>query len=113
MVQPLHFAFLPFSLTSFFVHVHLLSKRKMGYLGLSERHITPIITQVVLGLAYLHREGIIHRDIKPSNILMNSEGAVKIADFDVSTQVAGIKTLQRSCVGTPYYTGIDRPLYGI
>ncbi len=63
-----------------------------------------IVTQILHGLAYLHSEGIIHRDIKPANILLNLKGEVKITDFDVSTQVVGIKTMQRSCVGTPSYT---------
>ena len=29
---------------------------------------------------------------------------MKIADFDISTQVCGLNTKQRSCVGTPWYT---------
>ncbi|KAH6666156.1 kinase-like domain-containing protein [Halenospora varia] len=37
----------------------------------------------VLGLQYLHLEGIIHRDIKPANLLL-TEDRVKIADFGVS-----------------------------
>ena len=32
------------------------------------------------GLEYLHKKGIAHRDIKPENILIDSKGALKIAD---------------------------------
>ncbi|KDN52181.1 kinase-like protein, partial [Tilletiaria anomala UBC 951] len=39
---------------------------------------------VVLGLEYLHYQGIIHRDIKPANLLWNEEKHVKISDFGVS-----------------------------
>ncbi|EJD49555.1 kinase-like protein [Auricularia subglabra TFB-10046 SS5] len=40
---------------------------------------------VVLGLEYLHYQGIIHRDIKPSNLLYSADRSnVKISDFGVS-----------------------------
>ena len=38
----------------------------------------------VLGLEYLHYQGIIHRDIKPANLLWTSGFRVKISDFGVS-----------------------------
>ncbi|KAF9519692.1 hypothetical protein BS47DRAFT_1079468 [Hydnum rufescens UP504] len=43
-----------------------------------------IFRGVVLGLDYLHYQGIIHRDIKPANLLMDADGNVKISDFGVS-----------------------------
>jgi [calcium/calmodulin-dependent protein kinase] kinase len=38
----------------------------------------------VLGLEYLHYEGIVHRDIKPANLLWTRDHRVKISDFGVS-----------------------------
>lgn len=38
----------------------------------------------ILGLEYLHYQGIIHRDIKPANLLVTSNNRVKISDFGVS-----------------------------
>lgn len=38
----------------------------------------------LLGLEYLHFQGIIHRDIKPANLLVTSNFHVKISDFGVS-----------------------------
>ncbi|SCU87729.1 LAMI_0D07250g1_1 [Lachancea mirantina] len=43
-----------------------------------------IFRGVVLGLEYLHYQGIIHRDIKPANLLISEDGVVKISDFGVS-----------------------------
>lgn len=38
----------------------------------------------VLGLEYLHYQGVIHRDIKPANLLQTKEHHIKISDFGVS-----------------------------
>ncbi|KAL9126963.1 MAG: hypothetical protein Q9217_004069 [Psora testacea] len=38
----------------------------------------------VLGLEFLHYQGIIHRDIKPANLLWTTDYRVKISDFGVS-----------------------------
>ncbi|KAH9928363.1 kinase-like domain-containing protein [Fomitopsis serialis] len=44
-----------------------------------------ICRDVILGLEYLHHQGIIHRDIKPSNLLWTADRrTVKIADFGVA-----------------------------
>ena len=51
---------------------------------LSVDQIRPMMRDVVLGLEYLHFQGIIHRDIKPGNLLMSNTGTVKISDFGVS-----------------------------
>ncbi|KAL0067764.1 hypothetical protein AAF712_005204 [Marasmius tenuissimus] len=68
----------------------------MEYLGGGEIHYTngnnqPILTveqtrrimrDAILGLEYLHHQGIIHRDIKPANLIWTSgHDRVKIADF--------------------------------
>ncbi|ROW16970.1 hypothetical protein VPNG_01155 [Cytospora leucostoma] len=43
-----------------------------------------VFRDVVLGLEYLHYQGIVHRDIKPANLLCTKDHRVKISDFGVS-----------------------------
>lgn len=44
-----------------------------------------VLRDVVSGLDYLHRQGVVHRDIKPENLLLSASGrTTKICDFGVS-----------------------------
>jgi serine/threonine protein kinase len=57
---------------------------------------------VLLGLDYLHSQGVIHRDIKGGNILTTKDGIVKLADFGVATNLTESEK-SNSIVGTPYW----------
>ena len=43
-----------------------------------------IFSDALRGLAYLHHHGIAHRDFKPSAIFVDTQGNVKLADFDIA-----------------------------
>ncbi len=54
------------------------------YRKLSEDMARFYMIEILLGLEYLHKEGIIYRDFKPQNILLDLNGHVKIADFGLA-----------------------------
>jgi serine/threonine protein kinase len=60
-----------------------------------------IMAEVIEGVQYLFKKGVLHRDLKPANILNNKKNW-KIADFGFAIySEREIKT--RYNVGTPLY----------
>ena len=59
---------------------------------LSEAETVEYLRQILDGLDYAHKQGVIHRDLKPSNILLTKKG-IKIADFGL-VRLAGEKWVQ-------------------
>lgn len=55
-----------------------------GEPAMSRYQVKTTARDVLLGLEYLHYQGIIHRDIKPANLLLSADEMVKISDFGVS-----------------------------
>jgi beta-lactam-binding protein with PASTA domain len=59
--------------------------------------------QVLAGLRYAHRNGVIHRDIKPHNVIVDPEGVVKVTDFGIARAGASQMTEEGAIIGTAQY----------
>jgi len=76
--------------------------KKAQQLSLTE--IKHFFFQIVQGLSYLHKHGIIHRDLTWSNILLCSDKkTVKISDFGISTRLTEPDQMHKTFCGTPEF----------
>ena len=62
-----------------------------------------ILIDVLNGLAYAHKRGIVHRDVKPANIRIDGEGRARIMDFGIAHLSSSNMTRTGMTVGTPAY----------
>jgi serine/threonine protein kinase len=64
---------------------------------------TQYLRQLISGLTYLHRHGVIHRDLKPDNVMLDMNGIVYLTDFGVSEIMATSSTGISGAEGTPIF----------
>ncbi|XP_055347259.1 uncharacterized protein LOC129594551 isoform X2 [Paramacrobiotus metropolitanus] len=78
---------------------------------LKEHDIVRDLKDILRGLQYLHRNGIVHLDIKGGNILITTTGVVKLADFGLITKIQGAVTASgevNGAAGTTVYMAPER-----
>lgn len=74
-----------------------------------EERLRSALSQLVRGVAALHRAGRLHRDLKPSNVLTTRDGRVVILDFGISAELQQshdprTRTVEeRGILGSPSY----------
>lgn len=61
-----------------------------------------VFDELLQALAHIHRNGIVHRDIKPDNLVVDSNGNLRLLDFDLSGPV-GERFKQPLRMGTIAY----------
>ncbi len=76
-------------------------------------HMLRILFDILSGLDYAHREGIIHRDIKPTNIMLTKGGQAVLTDFGIAQIVGGTQyTVSGALMGTLSYMAPEQGLTG-
>lgn len=72
---------------------------------LSTDRAVSIAMQILAGLEYAHRSGLIHRDVKSQNVLIAPEGGVvKVTDFGIAKSVSDLGLTEAGmALGTAHY----------
>jgi serine/threonine protein kinase/Tfp pilus assembly protein PilF len=80
------------------------ARERLESTGFDPGEAIEIVTQVAVGLASAHAQGIVHRDVKPANIMITRDGLVKILDFGVAKLSGQTKLTETgSTIGTMAY----------
>ncbi|XP_075758838.1 inactive serine/threonine-protein kinase PLK5 isoform X2 [Pelodiscus sinensis] len=78
---------------------HVLKARN----SLTEPEVRYYLRQIIAGLRYLHRQGLIHRDLKLSNFFLTKNMQVKIGDLGLATREGQAGRRWGVVCGTPNY----------
>lgn len=96
-----------------------MSRSLASLIAYHQLEVAATMASVLRGLDFLHKRKIIHRDIKvvidllavrvsyvttkAGNILLNNQGAAKLADFGVAIQLQSTFQKRATVTGSPYW----------
>ncbi|KAF9069706.1 kinase-like domain-containing protein [Rhodocollybia butyracea] len=83
-----------------------LFQRMMEKGRFTERDAANVIQQVLNGVEYLHRNGVVHRDLKPENILYRTrspDSQIVIVDFGIAKHLDSSTHMLHSLAGSMGY----------
>ncbi|GAA6056236.1 hypothetical protein JCM3770_002101 [Rhodotorula araucariae] len=69
---------------------------------IEEKYAALITREVLVALAFLHRQGIIHRDVKAANVLLTQTGKILLCDFGVAAHLQ-TNSKRSTFTGTPLW----------
>lgn len=69
---------------------------------LTEIEACRLYQQIISGIEYLHKAGVVHRDIKPENLILDRRNNIKIVDFGLGKFYNKGDFLSTAC-GSPCY----------
>lgn len=78
---------------------------------LSEKDVATLIKQLLTALQYLHQQNIAYLDIKPDNIMVQSNGDIKLVDYDNCRHIVSKQGDVFDCIGTPEFTAPEALVY--
>ena len=79
------------------VYEHIITNKR-----LKEEEACRIFQQLISGIEYLHKLGVVHRDLKPENLLFDRTSNIKLVDFGLSNTYKANEKLKTAC-GSPCY----------
>lgn len=72
--------------------------------ALSPERSVEVAIEVLKGLDFAHKHGVVHRDVKPDNIQILSDGTIKLTDFGIARLTFEPNlTMDGQVFGTPSY----------
>lgn len=105
-VLSLYFAFQ--TPTCLYMVMDCCSQQNLSLLILKQNNFTEAearfyIAEIILGVEYLHMQGVLYRDLKPENVLVATDGHLMLCDFGLSKENVGRNELATSFVGSRLY----------